>query len=51
LEVAGAYLVLLVSTWLAIRFGARLFRVGLLMTGTRPKLREILRQARLSTGG
>jgi len=50
LDVAGSYVVLLVSTWLALRFGARLFRVGLLLTGTRPKLREILRQARLSTG-
>ena len=31
----------------ALRFGARLFRVGLLLTGARPKLREILRQSRL----
>ncbi len=37
------------STWFAIRVGARLFRVGLLLTGARPKLREIIRQARLST--
>ena len=27
---------------------ARLFRVGLLLTGARPSLREIARQARLS---
>jgi len=47
-EIAGSFLVLVASTWLAIRFGARLFRVGLLLTGARPKLREILRQARLS---
>jgi len=37
---------MVVATWLAIRLGARLFRVGLLLTGARPKLREILRQAR-----
>jgi ABC-2 type transport system permease protein len=46
-EIAGSLAVLLVSTWLALRLGARLFRVGLLFTGSRPKLREILRQARL----
>jgi len=46
-EIAGAFTVLLVGTWFAIRLGARLFRIGLLLTGTRPKLREILRQARL----
>lgn len=47
-EVAGSLLLLLGSVWLALRFGARLFRIGLLLTGARPKLREILRQARLS---
>lgn len=46
-EIAGGMLVLLASTWLAIRLGARLFRVGLLSTGSRPGFREILRQARL----
>jgi ABC-2 type transport system permease protein len=46
-EVAGAFAVLIVSTWLAIKLGARLFRLGLL-SASRPKLREILRQARLS---
>lgn len=49
-EVAGALAVLVASTWLAIRFGARLFRVGLLVSGSRPKLRELLRQARLLDG-
>ena len=44
----GSLLVLVASTWVALRIGARLFRVGLLLTGARPKLREILRQARLS---
>jgi ABC-2 type transport system permease protein len=42
-------LILLVSTWMALRLGARLFRVGLLAMGSRPKLREIWRQARLSS--
>jgi ABC-2 type transport system permease protein len=46
-EIAVAFVVLAVSTWLAIRIGARLFRIGLL-SSARPKLREILRQARLS---
>lgn len=47
-EILGAMVVLAAATWLAIRLGARLFRVGILLTGARPKLREILRQARLS---
>ena len=47
LEIFGGFAILLVSTWLAITIGARFYRVGLLMTGARPKLREILRQARL----
>lgn len=47
-EIAGALLVLVASTWVAIRIGARLFRVGLLSTGARPSLREIVRQARLT---
>lgn len=47
-EAAGALLVLMLSTWIALRVGARLFRVGLLSAGARPSLREILRQARLA---
>jgi heme exporter protein B len=43
-----ALTVLIVSTWLTIKLSARLFRVGMLLTGARPKFREILRQARLS---
>lgn len=46
-EIGGSMLVLLVSTWVAIKLGARLFRVGLLSTGSRPGFREIVRQARL----
>jgi ABC-2 type transport system permease protein len=48
MEVAGAFIVLIGSTWLAIRLGARLFRIGLLSSGSRPTLREIMRQARLA---
>ena len=47
-EVAGAFGVLAVSTWLGLRLGGRLFRVGLLNAGARPSLREIIRQARLA---
>jgi ABC-2 type transport system permease protein len=47
-EVAGALAVLAGSTWVALRLGARLFRVGLLSSGARPSLREIIRQARLA---
>ena len=46
-EIAGAFTVLVLSTWVALRIGARLFRIGLLSSGARPGLREIVRQARL----
>jgi ABC-2 type transport system permease protein len=46
-EVALSFIILLLSTWMAIRVGARLFRIGLL-SASRPKLSEIVRQARLS---
>ena len=39
--------VLALATWVAIRVGARLFRVGLLSSGARPSFREVWRQARL----
>jgi ABC-2 type transport system permease protein len=45
-ETLGAMAVLLLSTWLSIRVGARLFRVGFLLTGSRPSLAELWRQAR-----
>jgi ABC-2 type transport system permease protein len=45
-EIAAGFLILVVSTWLAIRIGARLFRIGL-VSASRPKLSEILKQARL----
>lgn len=47
-EIAGSLSVLLLSTWVAIRVASRLFRVGLLLTGARPSLREIWRQARIA---
>jgi len=47
-EVAGSVAVLAASTWLAIRIGARIFRVGLLSSGARPSFRDVLRQARLA---
>lgn len=45
-EVAGAVSVLVMATWLSIRIGARLFRVGFLLTGSRPSLADLWRQAR-----
>ena len=47
-EIAGALAVLMASTWIALRVGARLFRIGLLSAGSRPSLREVVRQARLA---
>jgi len=47
-EVAGALAVMIAATWIALRLGARLFRIGLLSAGSRPSLREIIRQARLA---
>lgn len=35
-------LLLLASVWLAFRFAGKIFRVGVLMTGNPPKLKEIL---------
>jgi ABC-2 type transport system permease protein len=47
-EAAGSFAVLIVATWIALRVGGRLFRIGLLSAGARPSLREIIRQARLT---
>lgn len=38
---------LLLGTWLALRIGARLFRIGMLTSSGRPSLRELWNQARL----
>ncbi len=45
-EIAGAVAILTLSTWLAIRIGARLFRVGFLLTGSRPSLASLWRQSK-----
>jgi ABC-2 type transport system permease protein len=45
-EVLGSMAVLLASTWASIRIGARLFRVGFLLTGSRPSLADLWRQSR-----
>jgi ABC-2 type transport system permease protein len=47
-EIVGPMLLLIAATWGAIRIGARLFRVGLLNSGARPSMREVIRQARLA---
>ena len=47
-QILGPWLVMIASTWFALRLGARLFRIGLLLRGGTPKVREIWRQARLS---
>jgi len=47
-EIAGSLGVLVLATWVGLRVGARLFRIGLLSAGARPTLREIVRQARLA---
>jgi ABC-2 type transport system permease protein len=46
-EIVGSISLLLLATWATIRIASRLFRIGLLMTGARPSLGEILRQARI----
>jgi ABC-2 type transport system permease protein len=45
-ETVGSLVMLVMSTWLSVRVASRLFRVGLLLTGARPRFRELLRQAR-----
>ena len=47
-EILGPMLVLVAVTWLALRMGATLFRIGLLHVGSRPSFREVMRQARLT---
>ena len=45
-EVVGSMAVLIASTIVSLRLGSRLFRVGLLLQGSRPSLRELWRQMR-----
>ena len=47
-EIVGSLAMLALGIYAAIKIGARLFRVGVLLSGARPKLREILRQAGLA---
>jgi ABC-2 type transport system permease protein len=47
-EVGAAFVVLAISSWIALRIGGRLFRIGLLSAGSRPTFKEIIRQARLA---
>jgi ABC-2 type transport system permease protein len=47
-EIAGPLAALVVWTWIAIRVGARLFRLGLLLTGSRLKPSEVFRQMRIA---
>jgi len=42
-EYIATTLVLVLSIWLAVRGAARVFRLGILATGTRPTAREVLR--------
>lgn len=46
LEIAGSCAALLIGIVIAVKLAARLFRVGLLLTGARPSWRAIWRQAR-----
>jgi ABC-2 type transport system permease protein len=49
-QIALSFLVMVVSTLIALKIGARLFRVGLLLTGSRPSLAQLWRQARPARG-
>ena len=46
-EIAGPLVMLVALTWLTLRMSARLFRLGLLLTGSSLKPSQILRQLRL----
>jgi ABC-2 type transport system permease protein len=47
-EIVSAMLSVLVGTWIAIWVSARIYRVGLLMYGKRPSLRELGRWIRMA---
>lgn len=49
-EIVGTLMLMVATTWFCVVLGGRLFRVGLLMTGARPKFREVMRQAGLLRG-
>jgi ABC-2 type transport system permease protein len=43
IDIIASMLILVASTWLALRISARLYRAGLLLYGKRPGIREIWR--------
>ena len=45
-QIGASLLLLAVSTWFAIRLAARVFRVGILMYGQPPRLKELIRWIR-----
>lgn len=47
-EIVGALLSVAVGCWIAIWLSARIYRVGLLMYGKRPSLRELARWIRMA---
>jgi ABC-2 type transport system permease protein len=47
LEIAASLVVRGLSAWLAMRLAARVFRVGVLMYGKPPSLRELWRWVRV----
>jgi ABC-2 type transport system permease protein len=49
LEIAASLVVLALATWLALRLAARVFRVGVLLYGKPPSLREIVRWMRVKS--
>ena len=48
-EVVASLIILLLSIWAAVKLSAKLFRIGTLMYGKRPGLREIWRAVRQPT--
>jgi ABC-2 type transport system permease protein len=47
-EIVGAMMSVLIGTWIAIWLSARIYRVGLLMYGKRPSLRELGRWIKMA---
>jgi ABC-2 type transport system permease protein len=47
-EIVGALVSLAIGCWLAIWLSARIYRVGLLMYGKRPSIRELARWVRMA---
>jgi ABC-2 type transport system permease protein len=47
-EIAGALLSVILGCWIAIWLSARIYRVGLLMYGKRPSVKELARWIRMA---